>query len=87
MKSEGHPKYHTDAKVICACGNTFSIGSTAEEMRVEMCSQCHPFYTGKQKVVDTQRRVERFQKMLEKKDSLFGTRSAKKKAATATKGK
>lgn len=85
MKPEGHPKYHANAKVICACGNTFSIGSTAEEMRVEMCSQCHPFYTGKQKVVDTQRRVERFQKILEKKDSLFGARTTKKK--TATKGK
>ena len=59
MKTEIHPQYHTDAKVTCACGNTWTTGSTAEEIRVELCSKCHPFYTGEQRIVDTEGRVER----------------------------
>ncbi|MEK7073646.1 MAG: 50S ribosomal protein L31 [Patescibacteria group bacterium] len=59
MKKEIHPEYHPKAKVICVCGNTFETGSTVSEIRVELCSQCHPFYTGKQKLVDTARRVEK----------------------------
>ena len=61
MKKNIHPKYHENARVICACGNTFSIGSTRPEIHVEICSHCHPFYTGKQKLVDTAKRVEKFQ--------------------------
>jgi large subunit ribosomal protein L31 len=60
MKADIHPIYHTDAKVTCVCGNVFTVGSTAESLQVELCSQCHPFYTGKQKLVDTARRVEKF---------------------------
>jgi large subunit ribosomal protein L31 len=67
MKTKIHPKYYTDAKVICACGNTFSTGSTQAEIRTEICSNCHPFYTGKQNLVDTAGRVERFTAMVEKK--------------------
>lgn len=65
MKAGIHPNYH-DIRVNCACGNTFSTRSTAkgEEMRVEICSNCHPFFTGKQKLVDTEGRVDRFQKKL-----------------------
>ena len=59
MKTEIHPQYHTDAKVTCARGNTWTTGSTAEEIRVELCSKCHPFYTGEQRIVDTEGRVER----------------------------
>ena len=59
MKTEIHPQYHTDAKVTCACGNIWTIGSTAAEIRVELCSKCHPFYTGEQRIVDTEGRVER----------------------------
>ncbi|MDP3741414.1 MAG: 50S ribosomal protein L31 [bacterium] len=55
-----HPTYYPDAKVICACGNTFAVGSTKAELHVEICSNCHPFYTGKQKLVDTAGRVEKF---------------------------
>ncbi len=62
MKKDIHPKYNAEAKVTCACGNTFTIGSTASEINVEICSACHPFYTGKQKLVDTARRVDKFQK-------------------------
>ena len=61
MKKEIHPNYHI-AKVTCACGNSFEVGSTAKELRVEICSMCHPFYTGKQRFVDTAGRVDRFKK-------------------------
>ena len=59
MKEEIHPKYY-DSKVRCACGNEFEIGSTQKEIKVEICSKCHPFFTGKQKLVDTAGRVEKF---------------------------
>ncbi|MHA2609888.1 MAG: 50S ribosomal protein L31 [bacterium JZ-2024 1] len=62
MKKEIHPKFYEDAKVICGCGNVFTIGSTVPEIHVEICSQCHPFYTGKKKIIDTAGRVERFHK-------------------------
>lgn len=55
-----HPTYYTDAKVICACGNTFTTGSTKQEIRVQICSNCHPFFTGEMKFVDTAGRVELF---------------------------
>ena len=62
MQEAIHPTYYPDAKVSCSgCGREFTVGSTAKEIRVELCSQCHPFYTGKQKLVDTAGRVERFQ--------------------------
>ena len=61
MKEKIHPKYHV-ATVRCLCGETFEVGSTKEELRVEICSKCHPFYTGKQKLVDTGGRVDRFKK-------------------------
>ncbi len=61
MKEKIHPKY-MQAKVICACGNTFTTGSTKPELHVEVCSSCHPFFTGKQHILDIQGRVERFQK-------------------------
>jgi large subunit ribosomal protein L31 len=59
MKKGIHPKYY-NAKVRCACGNEFEIGSTRKEIKVEICSKCHPFFTGKQKLVDTAGRVEKF---------------------------
>ncbi len=61
MKKGIHPEY-VEATVTCACGNTFKTRSTVPEIRVEICNECHPFYTGKQKFVDTTGRVERFQK-------------------------
>lgn len=61
MKEGIHPKYEA-ATVSCACGNTFETRSTDPEIRVEVCSKCHPFYTGKQKLVDTGGRVDRFKK-------------------------
>lgn len=59
MKEKIHPK-HYNSKVRCACGNEFEIGSTQKEIKVEICSKCHPFFTGKQKLVDTAGRVEKF---------------------------
>lgn len=61
MKANIHPTYFTDAQVVCACGNTFTTGSTKQQIRVEICSKCHPFYTGTQKFVDTVGKIERFQ--------------------------
>jgi len=68
MKKNIHPKYYEKAKVSCACGNVFEVGSTKEHLDIEICSKCHPFYTGKEKIVDTMGRVERFKKRLEKKE-------------------
>ncbi|MCJ7813795.1 MAG: 50S ribosomal protein L31 [Candidatus Atribacteria bacterium] len=59
MKKDIHPKYEK-ATISCACGNTFETGSTKKNMKVEICSVCHPFFTGKQKIIDTAGRVERF---------------------------
>jgi len=61
MKANIHPVYYSDAVVTCACGNTFTTGSTKQKIQVEVCSACHPFYTGTQRFIDTQGRVERFQ--------------------------
>ena len=60
MKAKIHPKWYGDAKVTCACGNTFTIGATVPEIQVEVCSECHPFYTGQMKFVDTAGRVDAF---------------------------
>ena len=78
MKKDIHPTYYKEAKVICACGNQFKVGSTVEEIHVEICSMCHPFYTGKQKLVDTARRVEKFQARLAKKEEVSSSRKGKK---------
>lgn len=61
MKKEIHPELHV-VTAVCACGNTFQTRSTKKELRLELCSECHPFYTGKQKLVDSAGRVERFQR-------------------------
>ena len=85
MKKDIHPTYFPDAKVVCACGNTFTVGATVKEINVELCSNCHPFYTGKQKLVDTARRVEKFQERAGKKSE--ETVKAKKDKASARKTK
>jgi large subunit ribosomal protein L31 len=61
MKAGIHPQY-AEATVVCSCGNTFTTRSTSSELRVELCSECHPFYTGKQKLVDTGGRIDRFER-------------------------
>ena len=66
MKKDIHPAYH-QAKISCACGNAFTVGSTKEKLDIEICSSCHPFYTGTSKMVDTAGRVEKFKQRLAKK--------------------
>jgi len=65
MKKEGHPQYY-DCVVTCSCGNTWTTKSTKKELKIEICSTCHPFYTGKQKLIDSGGRVDRFKKMMKK---------------------
>lgn len=62
MKEKIHPKYYTDAQITCSCGNTFTIGSTKKALKVELCSKCHPFFTGERRIIDTEGRVERFKR-------------------------
>ena len=69
MKENIHPTYYPNARVICSCGNTWMTGSTVEEIRTDVCSVCHPFYTGEQRIVDTAGQVERFMKRLERRQS------------------
>jgi large subunit ribosomal protein L31 len=66
MRAKIHPEYHL-ATVTCACGNTFTVGSTRKELKTEVCSVCHPFFTGQQRIVDTGGQVERFEKRLQKR--------------------
>ena len=61
MKATGHPQYFKEAQVICACGNRFTLGSTQELIHVELCSKCHPFYTGEQRFVDSGSKIQKFQ--------------------------
>lgn len=78
MKKDIHPKYYKEAKVICVCGNNFITGSTLPEIKTELCSACHPFYTGKQKLVDTARRVEKFRGRVEAQKQISKIRKGKK---------
>lgn len=78
MKKDIHPTYYPKAKVVCACGNTFFTGSTQEELKTELCSACHPFYTGKQKLVDSARRVEKFKAKVAGKTQAAAARKGKK---------
>jgi len=97
MKKDIHPKYNEECTITCACGNSFVVGSTMTAIKVELCNQCHPFYTGKQKFVDTARRVEKFQdrkvkiaeaaKIRKGKKVKKAVVAAKKKAEEKTKGK
>lgn len=83
MKKDIHPAYFPQAKFICGCGNKFTIGDTREKIEVEICSACHPFYTGKEKIVDTAGRVERYKKLVEKKT--IAAKAAKQKKPRAKK--
>ncbi|MCU0660357.1 MAG: 50S ribosomal protein L31 [Candidatus Pacebacteria bacterium] len=65
MKKDIHPKYQTNTKASCVCGAVYDVGSTKEEIRVEICADCHPFYTGNEKVLDTAGRVDKFKKKME----------------------
>ncbi len=67
MKKDIHPEFFEKAKITCACGAVYEVGSTSEDLQVELCAKCHPFFTGEQKIIDTARRVEKFHARASKK--------------------
>jgi len=79
MKAGIHPVWFEDAKVTCACGNTFTVGASKADIRVDICSKCHPFFTGEMKFVDTMGRVERFQQKQKEAEKKATTLAEKKK--------
>lgn len=85
MKKDIHPQYHNEAKIKCACGHTFVVGSTKPEIKVEICGACHPFYTGKEKLIDTAGRVEKFKARKEKASDKPVRKKSEKKARKKTK--
>jgi large subunit ribosomal protein L31 len=81
MKADIHPKYYTDATVTCACGNTWKTGSTRKEIRVEICSNCHPFFSGEQaRIVDIEGQVDRFYKKLQARQDYVEEKKARETA-------
>lgn len=84
MKATGHPIFYADAVVMCACGNTFTVGSTKQKITVDICSKCHPFFTGEMRFVDTMGRVEKFS---QKMAANMGGKYMSKKAKLALKKK
>lgn len=87
MKKDIHPKYYDDAKITCSCGNVITTGTTQEKIETEICSACHPFYTGKKKLVDSTGRVDRFKQKMAKFAEMKkeGETRAKKQAAAPAK--
>jgi len=87
MKKDLHPKYNSDVTITCACGAEYKTGSTQDDIHIELCSNCHPFFTGTQKIVDTARRVEKFQTRSAKKAGDVVSKAAKKAAKRAKRDK
>jgi large subunit ribosomal protein L31 len=83
MKESIHPKFYADAIVTCACGNTWTTGSTRKELHTDVCFKCHPFYTGEQRIVDTEGQVDRFYKKLEARDKHTAEIVAREAAKTS----
>lgn len=78
MKPDIHPVYHSTAKVTCVCGAEYTVGSTLKDIKVEVCANCHPFYTGKGTLVDVAGRVDRFRERIAKREHHAGVRGGKK---------
>lgn len=83
MKADIHPTWYPEARVTCACGNTWVTGSTIPEIRTDVCSNCHPFYTGEQRIVDTEGQVDRFMKRLQARDELRAVLDTQDQARTS----
>jgi large subunit ribosomal protein L31 len=83
MREDIHPKWYPEARVICACGNTWTVGSTVPEIHTDVCSQCHPFYTGEQRIVDTEGQVDRFMKRLRVRDQIIAEADAREQERTS----
>lgn len=71
MKRDIHPQWFPEAQVVCSCGATFTVGATKEVIRTDVCSSCHPFFTGEQRIVDSEGQVERFMRRLERREELL----------------
>ena len=82
MRKDIHPSWHTDATIVCACGNTWKTGATVAEIRTDICSACHPFYTGEQRIVDTEGQVDRFMKRLQERDNRIREAQEREEAKT-----
>ncbi len=85
MKKNIHPEYYPEAKITCACGASWTTGATKPELRLDICSNCHPFYTGEQRIVDTEGQVDRFYKRLEARQSYLDQKNAAKQAKVSPK--
>jgi large subunit ribosomal protein L31 len=83
MKADIHPTYYPDAKVICACGNTWTTGSTKKVIHTDVCSRCHPFFTGEQRIVDSEGQVDRFYRKLQARQQYLDDRDAREQARTS----
>jgi large subunit ribosomal protein L31 len=83
MKPDIHPTYYPEAQVICACGNTWTTGSTKKVIRTDVCSKCHPFFTGEQRIVDTEGQVDRFYKKLQARQQYIEVVAAREAARTS----
>jgi large subunit ribosomal protein L31 len=83
MKQGIHPTYYTDAQVICACGNTWTTGSTKKVIHTDVCNKCHPFYTGEQRIVDKEGQVDRFYKKLQARQQYVEDVEAREAARTS----
>jgi len=83
MKNNIHPTYYTDAQVICSCGNTWTTGSTKKVIRTDVCSKCHPFFTGEQRIVDAEGQVDRFYKKLQVRQQYIDEQEARDAARTS----
>jgi large subunit ribosomal protein L31 len=83
MKENTHPTFYMDAQVICACGNTWTTGSTQKVIHTDVCSKCHPFYTGEQRIVDTEGQVDRFYKKLQARQQYISDQEAREAARTS----
>jgi len=87
MKSGIHPKYYDDCQVTCICGNAFTTGATVPEIKVEICSACHPYYTGQAKYIDSEGRIERFERKRKKAAASKAKLQSKKDAGRKSKKK
>lgn len=83
MRKGIHPTYYPDAQVICSCGNTWTTGSTKKVIRTDVCSKCHPFFTGEQRIVDTEGQVDRFYKKLQARQNYIAEQEARQSARTS----
>lgn len=83
MKQDLHPQWYPEAQVFCACGESWTVGATVPEIRTDVCSKCHPYYTGEQRIVDTEGQVERFMRRLQAREEAIAEANRRKAALTS----